>query len=147
MRHGFVKRAMPSTPRPEWSALGSRGSVAIVLSLGLLVGSCTATSTTTIPSGPVSEGDPVAGAAVYAATCRACHGGDLQGIDGLGKGLLPSEFVTGMSEDELAAFIAVGRAADDPENMQGIAMGPKGGNPSLSDQDLQDVAAYLKALQ
>lgn len=121
--------------------------VALWLSIGLLVGGCTATTTTTVPLGPASDGDPVAGAAVYAATCRACHGGDLEGIEGLGKGLLPSEFVSDMSEEELAAFIAVGRAADDPENMQGIEMGPRGGNPSLSDQDLRDVAAYLKALQ
>ena len=31
--------------------------------------------------------------------------------------------------------------------MTGIDMSPKAGNPSLSSQDIADVAAYLKGLQ
>jgi disulfide bond formation protein DsbB len=52
-----------------------------------------------------------------------------------------------MSDDELAQFLALGRPADDPGNTTGVAMPPKGGNPSLSDQDLMDVAAFLRTLQ
>lgn len=103
--------------------------------------------TTTAPSGDAGSGNAVAGASVYSGTCAACHGPDLAGIDGLGKPLAPSEFVAANSEDELVAFIKVGRPAGDPENTQGVDMPPKGGNPALSDQDLQDVAAYLKAQQ
>lgn len=101
---------------------------------------------TTTP-GAVGVGDPVAGASVFSGTCAACHGTDLAGIDGLGKPLAPSEFVAANSEEELVAFLKVGRPASDPLNTQGVDMPPKGGNPSLTDDDLADVAAYLKAQQ
>ncbi|MDJ0792313.1 MAG: cytochrome c [Acidimicrobiia bacterium] len=121
----------------------------LAAALGLLVAACggSSTSDTTAPPAATGPGDPVNGAAVYQSSCASCHGGDLAGIDGLGKVLAPSEFVTSMTEEELAAFIAVGRAADAPENMQGVAMPARGGNPSLTDQDLRDVSAYLKAQQ
>ena len=95
----------------------------------------------------VQAGDPVNGSTVYKGTCAACHGPDLQGVDGLGKGLVPNEFVATNTEEELASFINIGRPADDPANMTGVDMPPRGGNPSLTDQDLRDVSAYLKAQQ
>jgi mono/diheme cytochrome c family protein len=101
------------------------------------------TTETEVPG--AAAGDPVAGAEVYKGTCSACHGTDLKGVDGLGKPLAPSAFVAENSEAELAAFIAVGRPVSDPDNTQGVDMPPKGGNPSLDDQDLLDVSAYLKA--
>ena len=97
--------------------------------------------------GPTGPGDPVKGAAVYQSTCAACHGPDLQGIDGLGKQLAPSAWVAERSEEEITEFLIVGRAADDPENTQGVAMPARGGNPSLTDQDLRNVSAYLLAQQ
>jgi mono/diheme cytochrome c family protein len=102
-------------------------------------------ATTTAASG--GSGDPVAGATVYSGTCSACHGANLEGIDSLGKPLSPSAFVAANSEDELVAFILVGRPTSDPANTQGVDMPPRGGNPSLDDQDIHDVAAYLKASQ
>ena len=95
----------------------------------------------------VEAGDPVNGATVYKSTCAACHGPDLQGVDGLGKGLVPNEFVATSTEEELANFINIGRPAGDPANMTGVDMPPRGGNPSLTDQDIRDVSAYLKAQQ
>lgn len=103
-------------------------------------------STTTTAASGGGSGDVTAGAAVYSGTCAACHGPTAAGIDSLGKPLAPSEFVASTSEDDLAAFIKVGRPVSDPANTQGIDMPPRGGNPSLSDQDLQDVAAYIKSL-
>lgn len=100
--------------------------------------------TTTAATG--GSGNIAAGATVYASTCTACHGPNQEGIDGLGKPLAPSDFVASNSEAELAAFIKVGRPTSDPDNTQGINMPPKGGNPSLDDQDLLDVSAYLKSL-
>jgi disulfide bond formation protein DsbB len=41
----------------------------------------------------------------------------------------------------------VGCSTSDPENTTGVAMPPKGGNPSLSDGDLQNVVAYIRTLQ
>ena len=95
----------------------------------------------------VEPGDPVQGATVYASTCAACHGASFEGIDGLGKALVPNEFVAEQSEEDLAFFLAVGRPADDPANDTGVDMPPRGGNPSLSDQDLRNVSAYLQAQQ
>ena len=120
----------------------------LVAALALVAAACGGgdeSSDTT--SGPAGPGDAVAGAAVYSGTCAACHGPDLQGIDGLGKQLVPNEFVATNTEDELVAFLLVGRAADDPLNTQGVEMPARGGNPSLTDQDLHDVAAYLQAQQ
>jgi len=119
----------------------------LALAMAACGGGASDTSSDSGSSADTGAGDPVKGATVYTSTCSACHGADLQGIDGLGKPLAPSEFVADHTEEELAAFIAVGRPAGDPDNTQGVDMPPKGGNPSLTDQDLLDVSAYLKAQQ
>ena len=104
---------------------------------------------TTAGSGDGGEGagDPVAGESTYQATCAACHAPDATGIEGLGHSLANSEFVQSMTDEELVAFIAVGRGAADPDNTTGVAMPPKGGNPSLTDEDLQNVVAWLRTQQ
>ena len=120
----------------------------LVAGLALVLAACgggDGGSATTTSGGPPGAADAVAGADVYKGTCSACHGGDLAGIDGLGLPLAPSDFVASQSESDLAAFITVGRATDDPANTTGIMMPPKGGNPALSDQDMLNVAAYLQA--
>ena len=102
------------------------------------------TSETTAPS--TAAGDPVAGEQVYSSTCAACHGPSAEGVTGLGPALTGNEFVATLSDDELVTFLEEGRPADHPDNTSGIAMPPKGGNPSLTDQDLYDVVAYLRTL-
>lgn len=97
--------------------------------------------------GGVAGGDVSAGAAVYSGTCQACHGPDGVGIEGLGKALAASEFVQALTDEELVAMIATGRPSGDPDNTTGVDMPGKGGNPSLSDGDLQDVVAYMRTLQ
>ncbi len=105
-------------------------------------------STTPPGDGGGGDGEAAArGEEIYKGTCVACHGPDAKGIPGLGKDLTNSEFIQGLTDDELIAFIKVGRPADDPENTTGVAMPPKGGNPSLSDQDIADVVAFLRTLQ
>jgi len=94
----------------------------------------------------VQDGRVVEGEIVYRGTCRSCHGSKLEGVSGLGKPLAPSGFVVVNTEEELAAFIKVGRPARDPINTTGVDMPRKGGNRSLDDQDLRDVAAYIKSL-
>jgi len=44
-------------------------------------------------------------------------------------------------------FLREGRRANHPENTTGIDMPPRGGNPSLTDQDLADITAYLRQIQ
>ena len=104
-------------------------------------------SGTTAPSGG-GDADLVSkGEEIYSSTCSACHGADAKGIPGLGKDLTNSEFIQGLSDDELVDFMKVGRGASDPENTTGVAMPPKGGNPSLTDDDLRAVVAFLRTLQ
>lgn len=78
--------------------------------------------------------------------CGACHGVDGTGITGLGKSLVDSEFVHGLSDAELIDFIKVGRPVWDPENTTGVDMPALGGNPTLTDDDLVAVVAYIRSL-
>jgi disulfide bond formation protein DsbB len=93
-----------------------------------------------------SSGNAAAGEDIYDTTCVACHAADATGIEGLGKDLTNSDFINGLSDDELVAFLKVGRSASDPDNTTGVEMPVRGGNPSLSDDDLNDVAAFLRTL-
>ena len=78
--------------------------------------------------------------------CGACHGPDGAGIPNLGKSLIDSEFVDGLTDDELVDFIKVGRPMWDPENTTGIDMPAKGGNPALSDDEIFAIVAYIRSL-
>jgi disulfide bond formation protein DsbB len=55
--------------------------------------------------------------------------------------------VTDQSDSDLIAFIIEGRTIDHPDNITGVAMLPRGGNPSLSDQDIANIVAYIKGQQ
>ncbi|MBZ0287040.1 MAG: cytochrome c, partial [Anaerolineae bacterium] len=87
-----------------------------------------------------------AGEATYQTICTACHGFNARGIPGLGKTLIGSEFVNSQTDDELHAFLLVGRAVGDPLNTTGVAMPAKGGNPMLTDADMYNVIAYIRSL-
>jgi disulfide bond formation protein DsbB len=86
------------------------------------------------------------GKSLYDGTCQACHAEGGVGVEGLGKPLAGSEFVSGLSDPELVEFIKAGRDTSDPENTSGVAMPPKGGNPALTDADLESIVAYLRSL-
>lgn len=94
----------------------------------------------------VAVGDPAAGQKLFAGTCSACHGPAGEGLPGLGKDMTTSEFIAGKSDEELVAFIKVGRDPSDPLNTTGVAMPPKGGNPVLSDEDLYHLIAYIRTI-
>jgi disulfide bond formation protein DsbB len=85
------------------------------------------------------------GQGTFGATCSACHGLNARGIPGLGKDLVDSQFVHGLTDDALLQFIVTGRDASDPLNTTGIPMPPRGGNPSLTDDQLRAVIAYLRS--
>jgi len=96
--------------------------------------------------GDDATGDAAAGEDVFAGTCASCHGADAEGIDGVGKPLADSDYVAETSSADLVIVVTDGRPADDPDNTTGILMPPKGGNPSLTDEDIDDVVAYIKSL-
>lgn len=94
-----------------------------------------------------SVGDPVVGQTLFVTSCAACHGLAGEGLPGLGKDMTTSEFIASKTDAELVEFIKVGRDPSDPLNTTGVAMPPKGGNPSLSDEELYNIVAYLRTIQ
>lgn len=81
-----------------------------------------------------------AGQAIYAQTCIACHGAN-------GKGAIPgvSDFTAtdgplSKTDDELRVSIRDGLATPGAA----LSMPAKGGNPALSDADIQAVLAYVR---
>ncbi|HBP17923.1 MAG TPA: hypothetical protein DEA08_09025 [Planctomycetes bacterium] len=84
------------------------------------------------------------GRALFQGTCAVCHGPKGLGLPGLGKDVTTSELVRKSSDDELVAFLVRGRAADHPDNSTGVPMPPRGGNASLSDDDLREIVAHLR---
>jgi disulfide bond formation protein DsbB len=103
----------------------------------------------TVEQPAITQPDPAmvrAGDTIFQTVCSACHGFTGRGIPGLGKTLVGSEFVDGMTDAELVAFITVGREVIDPLNTTGVPMPAKGGNPMLSESDLYNVVAYIRNL-
>ncbi|MDX2076565.1 MAG: c-type cytochrome [bacterium] len=93
----------------------------------------------------VLASDVKAGGRLYGSVCTACHGMNLQGISGLGKSLINSNFVNSLNDDELVAFLAIGRTTQDPLNTTGVAMPARGGNPSLTDENLHQIVDYIRS--
>jgi mono/diheme cytochrome c family protein len=86
------------------------------------------------------------GEALYVANCAACHAHGGVGIEGVGLPLVGSEFVAELSDSDLVEFLVVGRDTADPLNTTGILKPPRGGNPSLADEDLALIGEYLRSL-
>jgi mono/diheme cytochrome c family protein len=98
------------------------------------------------PSGAASAlpGDPVRGATLYAQNCATCHGASLEG--GIGAVLNPIDKLPGvpnsLDPNFLIDVITNGRAPQ-PGDPKQIPMPAKGGNATLTDQDVKDLAAYI----
>lgn len=82
----------------------------------------------------------------FLASCSACHGPRGEGLDGLGKALVGSDFIGTRSDPELIAFIKTGRPIWDPDNTSGLDMPPKGGNPAITDEQLESIVKYIRTL-
>lgn len=98
------------------------------------------------PAPGLAPGDPEAGKAVFLTLCFACHGPDGKGIPGLGKDMTDSEFIASKTDEELFAFVRIGRPIEDPLNTTGVAMPPSGGNPALTDQDVMNIIAFIRTI-
>lgn len=94
----------------------------------------------------VSSTDVEAGQRLFGTSCSACHGFDARGISGLGKPMVDSDFVDGLNDTELVHFLTVGRAASDPLNTTGMQMPARGGNSSITDEQLAQIVAYVRSL-
>jgi mono/diheme cytochrome c family protein len=75
--------------------------------------------------------------------CTGCHGPKGEGIEGLAPPLKGSKFVLTASEADIAHTIKFGRSGSEkhfpnlPQSMPS--------HPNLSDQQLQELVAYLKS--
>lgn len=87
-----------------------------------------------------------AGENSFQTTCSACHGFNAMGIPGLGKALIGSEFVNSQTDEQIVAFLQVGRAVTDPLNTTGVMMPARGGNPNFTDEKLYEIVDYLRSL-
>ncbi len=127
-----------------------RKAIVLLVLLALVLAACGGGGGSVEPEATAAAGtavgDPVRGEELFQGTCVACHGADAKGVEGLGKDLTNNQFLQGLTDQELADFIKTGRPTSDPANTTGVDMPPKGGNPSLSDQDLLDIASYLRTL-
>lgn len=96
---------------------------------------------------PTPSGDAAHGETLFNQTCLSCHGPGGVGIEGLGKDMTTSTFISRKSDDQMVTFIKTGRPTSDPLNTTGIDMPPKGGNPALTDAELLDIVAYIRSIQ
>ncbi len=71
---------------------------------------------------------------------------DAKGLPNLGKDLTTSEYVRDNADDILMTLLKEGRPSGHELNTTGVDMPPKGGNPSLSDDDLMTIIAYLRSI-
>ncbi len=87
-----------------------------------------------------------AGKITFMMVCAACHSPKATGIKGLGKPLIGSVFFNSHTDAELLSFLQKGRPVNDPLNTTGVMMPARGGRPSLTDNDLTNVIAYIRSL-
>jgi mono/diheme cytochrome c family protein len=103
-------------------------------------------SPTPSPSGSAAAlpGDPAKGATLYGQNCATCHGANLEG--GIGAVLNPIDKMPGVANPfdptYLIDIITNGRVHQ-PGDPRSTDMPAKGGNTSLADQDVKDIAAYI----
>jgi len=126
-----------------------RSLLKLLVVLALVATACGGSDSESTPStatSTTSSGNVAAGIETYNGNCIACHGPNGEGIEGLGKPWVGSNFINSRTDAEMLAFLIEGRPSDHPENTTGIAMMPRGGNPSLTDDDLLDLIAYMRTL-
>ena len=125
----------------RWSDLGALALIALLTVGTVLVAACGG-------GGAPGPANPAVqkGKAVFDRVCATCHGKDANGLPKLGKNLHDNAFTEGLSDAELVEFLKKGRTATHPLNETGVDMPPKGGDPSISDEDLVNVVAFLRTL-
>jgi disulfide bond formation protein DsbB len=94
-----------------------------------------------------AAGNVAQGRTLFQQSCMSCHGPEAKGLPGLGKDMTTSEFIKGQTDAQLLEFIKKGRPVSDPANTTKVDMPPKGGNPALTDAQLNDIIAFMRSLQ
>ncbi|HXC80141.1 MAG TPA: cytochrome c [Candidatus Acidoferrum sp.] len=131
LHKGFVLSALVAVAVPTVVALTAISTLA---------------DSTPSPSGSAVPlpGNPTNGASLFAQTCTACHGVNLEGS--IGPALNPIFKLPGVSNpldpNFIIGIITNGRVHQ-PGDPGSINMPVKGNNTSLTDQDIKDIAAFI----
>jgi disulfide bond formation protein DsbB len=97
---------------------------------------------------PEAPGPSIAeGKAVYDRICSTCHGLDARGLPGLGQDLYNNTFSQSLGDQELVDFLKVGRPSGHPLNQTGVDMPPRGGDPTITEDELKSIVAFLRTLE
>ena len=115
--------------------------LAIVILAALFLAACGGSAEPTYAPEDVAQGGEI-----FASTCSACHGADAKGLPNLGKDLTTSVYVKDNDDATLVILLKEGRPSGHELNTTGVDMPPRGGNPSLSDDDLMTIVAYLRSI-
>ena len=115
--------------------------IAIIMLAALFLAACGGSAEPTYAPDDIAQGETL-----FASTCSACHGADAKGLPNLGKDLTTSEYVRDNDDDILLTLLKEGRPSGHELNTTGVDMPPKGGNPSLSDEDLLKIVAYMRSI-
>lgn len=150
------------TGRPIWDAMNTTGMdmpgkggnpaltnddiIAIIAYVRSLSGGASAVSAAPATSQTAYDPALVTQGETLFMQCAACHGPDGRGLPNLGKDLVVSEFVEGLTDEELLQFIVTGRPIWDAMNTTGVDMPGKGGNPALTNDDIIAIIAYVRTL-
>ena len=115
--------------------------MAIIILSALFLAACGGSTEPTYGPEDIAQGGNL-----FASTCSACHGPDAKGLPNLGKDLTTSEYVRDSDDETLLTLLKEGRPSGHELNTTGVDMPPKGGNPSLSDEDLLTIVAFLRSI-
>lgn len=80
----------------------------------------------------------------YLRVCSTCHGPAGQGAGRLGNPINDTEYMRATSNEELVEFLKVGRMPSDAANRSGMLMPPRGGDPRITDQDLENIVLFVR---
>lgn len=82
------------------------------------------------------------GQTLYEANCAVCHGSDGEGAMPGIKNLVEKPAWINKSDKQLVKIIATGIQSNDSS----VSMPPRGGNPELTDQQIDSIVQYLRKL-
>ena len=90
---------------------------------------------------PVSFGNPSTGEKLFTLACGKCHGRKRDGSLTLRVDVLTSDLAANEANQELFEIIKTGRNAAGTRLMP-----PRGGNSTLTDENLYDIVAFIRSL-
>jgi len=130
---------------PRRFRLSALVALAVPVLLALTgISSLADSSPTPSPGSSTLPGDPASGATLFGQNCATCHGANLEG--GIGASLNPIDKLPGVPDSLDPTFlinVIINGRQPQPGDPKQVAMPAKGGNSQLTDQNINDLAAYI----